>query len=311
MKNISNILELCEKSFETANSRAKEFILRNSRKIDLVLNLFSDEESNYLYAQEIIYCALSQVLRQDLAPYFAGLMTSLEFSKYVDSMRNHKIFNLLKAPKGEISDNIKACDLTATFLLEQYSYKDLVRIVEGDICLDCGAYIGDTALYFSESKPKKIYSFEIDCENLKCLKDNIINFGRTDVVEILQTALGRKCGTMSFVPMQGNSSGGHITEKSDELGAYDVNVTTIDAFCEEQKIIPNFIKMDIEGAELDAIYGACKTIKKYKPKLAVCIYHKLEHHWEIPLLLHELCAEYKLYFKKSQPYTEAVLFAAP
>ena len=67
--------------------------------------------------------------------------------------------------------------------------------------------------------------------------------------------------------------------------------------------------MDIEGAELDALEGAKITIQKHHPKLAVCIYHKWEHHWDIPIFVHDLCPEYRMYLKKSQPYGETVLFA--
>lgn len=310
MKNISEILFFYEKAIAVAGSRGQEFILRNCSSISLVLSLFSDDESRYLYAQEIVFCALCQSMRIDLLPYFAGLMTYDEFRIYEELMRKHKLFNLIESPEGESSDKIKAMDMTATFILEQYRYKDLVRVEEGDICLDCGAFIGDTALYFTESRPQKIYSFEIDRINLGYLRANMTNFGKNDVVEIVEQALGRRCGTMSYVPMKGNVSGGHITENHDGDGSYDVAVTTIDAFCKDQNIVPDFIKMDIEGAELDAIEGATKTIKAYQPKLSICIYHKLEHRWQIPLLVHELCPEYHLYLKKSQPYGETVLFAA-
>lgn len=58
----------------------------------------------------------------------------------------------------------------------------------------------------------------------------------------------------------------------------------------------DFIKLDIEGAELDALNGAKKTITKYKPKLAVCLYHQNCDFYNIPLYLKELAPEYKFYF---------------
>ena len=45
---------------------------------------------------------------------------------------------------------------------------------------------------------------------------------------------------------------------------------------------PNFIKMDIEGAELPALKGTEKTIRKYKPLMAISVYHNAEDLWEIP-----------------------------
>ena len=58
-----------------------------------------------------------------------------------------------------------------------------------------------------------------------------------------------------------------------------------------------FIKMDIEGAELNALYGSKEIIKKYVPKLAVCVYHKTEHLWEIPFFIKSLNPNYKIYLR--------------
>ena len=59
----------------------------------------------------------------------------------------------------------------------------------------------------------------------------------------------------------------------------------------------SFIKMDIEGAELEALNGAKEIIMNQKPKLAISIYHELEHFWKIPLLLKSLVPEYKIYIR--------------
>ena len=309
MEKLNDIFDLYDRSLAFAGMKGKEFIHKNGRNINHVLHLFSDEESRYLYAQEIVYCSLLQILDQEIIPSFIGLMTGKEFSNYVSMMRESKLFDILVAPDTEDADFYKAIDMTVTFLLEQYRYKDIVHVEEGDICIDGGAFIGDTALYFAEKKAKKIYSFEVDHKNLECLKTNIKNFQKQKIIDVIEKALGSRCETMSYVPMRGNISAGQVVENAEGKDGYDVEVTTIDVFCEEQKIIPNFIKMDIEGSEFDALNGAKKTIQSYHPKLAICIYHTYEHHWNIPLLIYEYYPEYRFYLKKSQPYGETVLFA--
>ena len=57
---------------------------------------------------------------------------------------------------------------------------------------------------------------------------------------------------------------------------------------------PTFIKMDIEGSEIDALRGAAATIRRCSPKLAVSVYHRPDDLWKIPLLLKELLPNSKL-----------------
>ena len=72
----------------------------------------------------------------------------------------------------------------------------------------------------------------------------------------------------------------------------------------------DLIKMDIEGAELQALIGAEKTIKKYKPVLVISLYHKLEHIWQIPEFINNLDLNYRFYIDHfTISLTETMLFA--
>ena len=72
-----------------------------------------------------------------------------------------------------------------------------------------------------------------------------------------------------------------------------------------------FVKMDIEGAEMDALQGMQRMIAQYKPKLAVCVYHKPEDLWEIPLYIHKLVPGYRLILRQHSPLmdNDTVLYA--
>ena len=59
----------------------------------------------------------------------------------------------------------------------------------------------------------------------------------------------------------------------------------------------DFIKLDIEGAELEAIMGAKRVISEFRPQMALSVYHKLEHYYEIPLYVLSIDSSYKLYFE--------------
>jgi hypothetical protein len=74
---------------------------------------------------------------------------------------------------------------------------------------------------------------------------------------------------------------------------------------------PTFIKLDIEGSEMNALVGAKNTILKHKPKLAVCVYHKPTDLWEIPLFLKKLVPEYTIHLRHHSDFlNETVCYAA-
>lgn len=94
----------------------------------------------------------------------------------------------------------------------------------------------------------------------------------------------------------------------DANGNIIVQTTTIDEISDNKPI--SFIKMDIEGAELEALKGAAQTIQRNKPKLAICVYHKPEDILDIPGYILELNADYRLYLRHySYTPTETVLYA--
>ena len=92
--------------------------------------------------------------------------------------------------------------------------------------------------------------------------------------------------------------GGSMLLENDSADADDIEsvvVDSIDNQCAQDRV--TFVKMDVEGAEMEALKGAVNVIKRDHPKLAICIYHKPEDLYEIPFWIHEMFPEYKLYLR--------------
>ena len=104
---------------------------------------------------------------------------------------------------------------------------------------------------------------------------------------------------------------GHDNAPCNEASFNQTDSTSLDNYVSSNSITKvDFIKMDIEGAETDAIIGAKKILKKYKPKLAISIYHKPDDFWSIPLLIKDINTDYKFMFAHHSPIQwESVIYA--
>ncbi len=96
------------------------------------------------------------------------------------------------------------------------------------------------------------------------------------------------------------------------VGAGDatVEVAPLDEILADER--PTFLKLDVEGAEEDALLGARRTLERHAPALAVCLYHRAADLWRIPLFLASLDAGYRLYLRRhSDECWEQVCYAVP
>jgi FkbM family methyltransferase len=188
----------------------------------------------------------------------------------------------------------------------QYFEKGIIKLSENEVFIDGGAYIGDTVEDFmnqTDGKFHKIYSFEPDENNYKIYNDKFI--GNSDIT-LMPYGLWSRNDTLRFKKYEQNPGGNRITDANDSN--LEVPVTSVDEVLKGKPA--SFIKMDIEGAELEALRGSRATIQKYRPKLAICVYHKPMDIVDIPLFIKELVPEYKLYLRHySNSYTETVLYA--
>jgi len=200
------------------------------------------------------------------------------------------------------------------FVYKCYSYnqaKAKIEVEPGDFVIDGGACTGDTALFFAHSAGKKgkVYSFEFVPANLNILQQNIdLNPSLKENISLVKHPLWSKGGIPVYYEAEGPGTRVSMEKISEKANV--VNTATIDELVNEGKIEKvDFIKMDIEGAETEALKGAEKTIRKFKPKLAICLYHSEKDFKDIPEFIKNLNLGYKFYFNHYTMHAEeSVLF---
>lgn len=195
----------------------------------------------------------------------------------------------------------------------QYEHKDF-KVRPGDVIIDAGGFIGDTAALFCTKTDGDcfVHAFEVLNENLRLFHFNNELNGITDKVRVNKLALTDRSGDTLGIK-QAALQGATSVSANDAL---EVRVETIslDDYVVQQRLKRvDLIKMDIEGAELPALKGAINTIRHFRPRLALCLYHKWDDVITIPRFLEDTGLEYRFHFKWVQLTHgwEAVLLAEP
>jgi FkbM family methyltransferase len=147
-------------------------------------------------------------------------------------------------------------------------------IKPGDVVIDCGCCEGFFVFQALEAGAAKVIGIEPNPEMVRCLEKTFVTEIKAGRVVFRQVALGAFRGTAAFFfdsafPAFGQIGGGNKTE------GRTVRVETLDSICDKLGIAKvDFIKMDIEGAEIQAVEGAMSLLTKHHPKLAITTYHR-------------------------------------
>ncbi len=172
----------------------------------------------------------------------------------------------------------------------EYFDKKIIKLSPKEIFLDGGAYDGDTIKTFiRESKNVfiKIYAFEPDDKSYIRLNEYLNKISDVRITSY-KAGLGKIKGKLYF------TNEGNLQSKIINKGKTIIKILPIDSL---KEVAFTYIKLDIEGYEKEALMGAKKIIKKYKPKLAICPYHNIEDLWEIPNLINRINPDYKFYLR--------------
>jgi FkbM family methyltransferase len=189
------------------------------------------------------------------------------------------------------------CEYTVR-LQDQY-FEDFMNY-KNEIFVDAGGFDGDTTEEFINRYPdyKRVYLFEPSIKNLNAAKRRLK--GRRDI-DFRPLGLSNSEGLLHFNADAGSASA--VTNGDGE----SISVVTLDKELENEPI--SFIKMDLEGWEMNALRGSELTIKRKKPKLAVAVYHAAKDFREIPQYILSLNPGYKIFLRHyTQGWSETIMF---
>lgn len=226
-------------------------------------------------------------------------------------------------PEGHIVSEYDV--LTRKCLTAQYfEFPNLYR--RGTAFVDAGCFDGETSMEFArwcENNYSKIYAFEPDPVNCERARRRLQESGLHDV-ELLESGLSCETAEADFYAIA--DQGARIlptSESTEELRRYitgrvvederrqnvrKVRTVSLDKAVGDETV--GFIKMDIKGAELDALHGAEKTIVRDRPLLAISVYHKAGDMLAIMDYCKRLVPEYRFWLRQYHVLYDTVLYAS-
>lgn len=225
---------------------------------------------------------------------------------YISSTKYHAEQYAQLVSAGIREENIVDIGKMMLKMWDECQYFDLPELKfrkgRNEVFVDGGCYDGANSVRFAKwaDGNGRICAFEPDIKNLKRCEDRFRAEG-IGQYELINKGLWSRETRLCFENDSNEGSRFH------DGGKTTVPVTSLDEAVNGEV---TFIKLDIEGAEYEALLGAKRIISKFKPKLAVSVYHKREDIWELPELILKINPQYKLFLRHySLDHVETVLYA--
>ena len=289
-------------------------LVENADRFHAARALLSEQPSRALFDQLILYRLLGHLHVRLPAK---GRRRPVPPEWKVDETGDMGMFgplSIFSVPYNgsEIWVKCGSSNVAATFLSGQYYFeRDGIRIAPemGDYVIDGGSCLGDTALAFAADvgTDGHVYSFDPILRHCEIMREAFqMNTQLASHIDLFDVGLG---------DVNSERDGAHSTPGSVNYGARleaGLPTRTIDSLVESNKIERiDLIKLDIEGSELAALQGAERSLKRWRPKLAISLYHRPADFYSIPLWLDSLGCGYRFYLDHYTIHQEeTVLYAS-
>lgn len=179
-----------------------------------------------------------------------------------------------------------------------------------EIFVDAGAFVGDTIERFiweNLGTFRHIYAFEPGRKQFSSLQKRILRLSNEwaleqDCITAVKAGLASEDGRMTYSflydsPLRHGLITENLENTKNDLDS--VEVYSLDSFLKGNAV--TFIKADVEGMEMDLLRGAQTTIRRYKPKMALCVYHYPSDLFEVAEFVRSIVPEYKFSLRQHAP----------
>lgn len=284
--------------------RTTPIVIASHRLLD------ATERLRALGFQTVLPFAALQVLAPDRFPphmFYEGLLDDLwnnrdryaRLAGRLADARSRDVLNAVLAFRQTLDPDMLRPVLDDDDL---YAPKGLFEFSDREVYVDGGSYDGDTIRSFVRrvgNRFEHIYAFEPDPATYRALQGN---FAAEPRVEAIHSGLHREGGILRF---KDDGSRGAIFSAD---GTIEMPVTTLDDVVGQGRV--SYIKMNIEGAEIDALHGGERLIRREHPKLALSVYHRPSDLWRIPEIVENFSSDYRLHLRQHDGgIIETVLYA--
>jgi len=180
-------------------------------------------------------------------------------------------------------------------------YCQFYKVKKGDYIIDAGANCGHLSVFYSKlvGVNGKVFAFEPDKYNISRIEKNFTLNKELNNVQIFEKLLWHKNELIDFC--EAGTVGSSIHWISDSSLLVKKEAITLDSWAKDLQIEKiDFIKMDIEGAEIEALIGSVEIIKKFKPNFAIASYHFVDNE--------QTYIKLEMFFKNINYYYKTVKF---
>jgi FkbM family methyltransferase len=181
--------------------------------------------------------------------------------------------------------------------MEQHIYGTGEHFIHaGDVVLDCGASDGDFTRQALGAGAQTVVAIEITPSSAECIRRNLAAETAAGRVIVYAKGVWDKDDTLTLNVDDNNFAANSVVMRPESSHpGVSVPLTTIDKLVAELKLPRvDFIKMDIEGAEVRALAGAHETISRFKPRMAIATEHKPDDEYTIPAAVRKIRGDYQM-----------------